>query len=68
VLRVEQTGPHTIALDIAVAREGTLKPAAVLGAILGIDAAVLPLVRIHKLATHFHRTAPTEPPLVVAAS
>jgi radical SAM-linked protein len=63
---LEQPGPERLVLEIAVGRDGTLRPNAVVGALLGLDAATLPSLRVHKLATRFRTTA--DPAAVTTSS
>jgi len=53
-------------LEIAVGRDGTLRPNAVVGALLGLDAATLPSLRVHKLVTRFRAAA--DPAAVTTSS
>jgi radical SAM-linked protein len=54
---LEQPGPERLVLEIAVGRDGTLRPNAVVGALLGLDATTLPALRVHKLETRFRPAA-----------
>jgi hypothetical protein len=63
---LEQHGPERLVLEIAVGRDGTLRPNAVVGALLGLDAATLPSLRVHKLATRFRAAA--DPAAVTTSS
>ena len=52
-------GPGRLRLELAVGPEGSLRPAALVGELLGLPAATLPTLRVHKVATRFHdRTTP----------
>jgi radical SAM family uncharacterized protein/radical SAM-linked protein len=55
-----------LVMDVAVGRDGTLKPGLVVDELLGLGADVVPVLRVHKLATRFH--APAEPASLSAAS
>jgi radical SAM family uncharacterized protein/radical SAM-linked protein len=44
-------GPRRLHLDVAVGRDGTLKPGVLVGALLDLPDTALPLLRIHKHAT-----------------
>ena len=64
ITALEQPGPERLVVEIAVGRDGTLRPSAVVGALLGLDAATLPALRVHKLATRFHTASvPTAAPV-----
>jgi radical SAM family uncharacterized protein/radical SAM-linked protein len=54
VTALEVVRPGCLALEIAVGPAGTLRPGAVVAALLGLPADVLPALRTHKLATRFH--------------
>lgn len=60
---LELAGPDRIAMEVAVEPEGTPKPGAVLGPLLGLDDEALRRLRVHKVATRFRR-----PPTAAAAS
>jgi hypothetical protein len=51
------TGPGRLRLELAVESSGGVKPSAVVGALLAIAEAELPVLRVHKVATHFHTPA-----------
>ena len=53
------TGPGRLRLELAVESSGGVKPSAVVGALLEIAEAELPVLRVHKVATHFHTPAQT---------
>ena len=53
-------------LEVTVASEGTLKPSAIVGALLDLPDTVPPALRVHKLATRFRAAAP-EPAALAAA-
>src|SRR5262249_20187436 len=46
-----QPGPQTLAIELAVGPDGTLKPGVVVGTLLELPDAVVPLLRVHKRAT-----------------
>ncbi len=50
---LELAGPARLAMEIAVEPEGTLKPSALLGPLLGLDAEAVRALRVHKTATRF---------------
>jgi radical SAM-linked protein len=50
-------GPRRVRLEVAVEREGTLKPELVVGELLGIPHAERPILHVHKVATRFHDPA-----------
>jgi radical SAM-linked protein len=50
-------GPHRLRLELAVGPEGTVKPGAVVGALLDIPAAAVAQLRVHKVATRFRAAA-----------
>jgi radical SAM family uncharacterized protein/radical SAM-linked protein len=51
------TGPRRLRLELAVEPTGGVKPSAVVGALLELEEAELPVLRVHKVATHFHTPA-----------
>src|SRR5262245_11838343 len=55
---LEQPGPERLVLEIAVGRDRTLRPNALVGALLGLDAATLPSLRVHQLAPRFRPACP----------
>jgi radical SAM-linked protein len=57
VRRLAQTGPGRLRLELAVEPSGGVKPSAVVGALLAIADSELPVLRVHKVATHFHAPA-----------
>src|SRR5262249_57021208 len=57
ITALEQPGPERLVVEIAVRRDRTLPPSAGGGALLGLDAATPPALRLPKLATPVH-TAP----------
>ena len=52
-----RTAPQRLRLELAIGPEGTVKPGALLAALLPIAPEAVPTVRIHKLATRFHAAA-----------
>jgi len=54
---LEVTGPQRLLVELAVGPAGTLRPGAVVGALLGIPPDVVPTLRVHKLATRFREPA-----------
>jgi radical SAM family uncharacterized protein/radical SAM-linked protein len=65
VTALEVLTPQRLALEITMGPDGTLRPSAVVAALLELPADALPALRTHKLATRF-RAAPE--PATVAAS
>jgi Uncharacterized protein conserved in bacteria (DUF2344) len=65
VTALEVVAPQRLALEITMGREGTLRPSAVVAALLDLPPDALPALQMHKLATRFH-AAPE--PAAVAAS
>lgn len=61
-----QVGADRLVMDVAVGRDGTLKPGLVVDELLGLGADVVPILRVHKLATRFHD--PAQPASLSAAS
>jgi len=57
VRKLAHTGPGRLRLELAVEPSGGVKPSAVVGALLAITDAELPVLRVHKVATHFHAPA-----------
>ena len=57
VRRLAPAGPLQLRLDLAVSRDGSLKPELLIGELLHIPLAERPLLRVHKIATRF-RTPP----------
>jgi radical SAM family uncharacterized protein/radical SAM-linked protein len=53
VVSLAQTGPATLALELAAGPAGTLKPNMVVAALLDLPADAAPLLRIHKRTTRF---------------
>jgi radical SAM-linked protein len=53
---LELVGPQRLRLELAVGPEGTLKPAALLGALLPLGPDDLAVLRVHKIATRFHES------------
>jgi hypothetical protein len=51
---LSQTGPGRLRLELVVESTGGIKPSAVVGALLALAEAELPVLRVHKVATHFH--------------
>jgi radical SAM family uncharacterized protein/radical SAM-linked protein len=60
-----QVGDRLV-MDVAVGRDGTLKPGLLLDELFGLGADVVPILRVHKLATRFHD--PAQPASLSAAS
>jgi radical SAM family uncharacterized protein/radical SAM-linked protein len=58
---LDVAAPQRLALELAVGPEGTLKPAALIGALLPIPAEDLPTLRVHKVATRFREGPPHLP-------
>jgi len=56
---LELLGPLALAVEVAVEPEGTLKPGALLGPLLGLDGDTLALLRVHKVSTRFREPAAT---------
>jgi radical SAM family uncharacterized protein/radical SAM-linked protein len=54
VTAVEVVTPQRLAIEIAVGPDGTLRPSAVVAALLDLPPGALPALRTHKLATRFH--------------
>src|SRR5262249_46753549 len=54
-------GPQRLRLEVQVAPEGTLKPGPPLGLLLDLPSDSEALLRVHKLATRFHGSAPDHP-------
>jgi hypothetical protein len=54
---VALAGPGRLRLELAVESSGGVKPSAVVGALLALADAELPVLRVHKVATHFHPPA-----------
>jgi len=54
-------GPQRLRLEVQVAPEGTLKPGPLLGLLLDLPSDAEALLRVHKLATRFHGSAPDHP-------
>ena len=50
-------GPGRLRLELAVEPSGGIKPSAVVGALLELPDAELPVLRVHKVETHFHTPA-----------
>jgi radical SAM-linked protein len=50
-------GPQRLRVELAVEPTGGVKPSAVVGALLRLEDAELPVLRVHKVATHFHTPA-----------
>ncbi len=65
-VELSQVGDDRLVMEVEVSLEGTLKPGLVLGELLALDADVVPVLRVHKVATRFH--APAEPAILPAAS
>ena len=59
-------GPARLAIEIAVAADGTLRPGAVAGALLDLSPDSISRLRVHKVATRFRPAAP-EPTALAAA-
>jgi radical SAM family uncharacterized protein/radical SAM-linked protein len=57
VRALADAGPHRLRLELAVGPEGTVKPGAVVGALLDIPAADVAQLRVHKVATRFRAAA-----------
>ncbi len=57
VTALEMVAPQRLALEIAVGPDGTLRPSAIVAALLELPPDALPALRTHKLATRF-RAAP----------
>jgi hypothetical protein len=53
-MRRRCTGAET---GVAGAPPGGVKPSAVVGALLELEEAEVPVLRVHKVATHFHPPA-----------
>ncbi len=61
---LEVVAPQRLAVEIAKSPEGMLRPGVILGELLGLDGAVLPSLRVHKVATRF-ASRPADVPVVV---
>ena len=57
VQALDVSGPQRLVVELAVGPTGTVRPGALVGALLGIPADVLPTLRVHKLATRFRDPA-----------
>jgi radical SAM-linked protein len=57
VRALDLAGPGRLRLEMAVEPSGGLKPSAVVGALLQLGDAELPVLRVHKVATRFHASA-----------
>jgi radical SAM family uncharacterized protein/radical SAM-linked protein len=65
VTALELASPSRLVVEIAVGREGTLRPGAVVAALLGLDAESGTALGVHKLATRFH---PAPEPVAAAGA
>jgi radical SAM family uncharacterized protein/radical SAM-linked protein len=54
VTALEIASPSRLVVEIVVGPGGTLRPGAIVAALLGLDATAAAAVRVHKLATRFH--------------
>jgi radical SAM-linked protein len=51
------TGPGLLRVELAVEPSGGVKPSVVVAALLALAETELPVLRVHKVATHFHTPA-----------
>ncbi len=65
VTALEVLAPQRLVIEITMGAEGTLRPSAVVAALLDLPPAALPALRTHKLATRFH---PAPEPAAAAAA
>jgi radical SAM family uncharacterized protein/radical SAM-linked protein len=57
VRTLEHTADTRLRLEIAIGPDGTVKPLALVAALLGLSADAAPLLRVHKIATRFRAPA-----------
>jgi hypothetical protein len=57
VTALEVVSPSRLVIEIAVGPEGTLRPSAIVAALLDLDAAAATMLAVHKIATRFHATS-----------
>jgi radical SAM family uncharacterized protein/radical SAM-linked protein len=57
VTALEVVSPSRLVIEIAVGPEGTLRPSAIVAALLELDAAAATMLAVHKIATRFHATS-----------
>ena len=57
VTALEVVSPSRLVIEIAVGPEGTLRPSAIVAALLDLDAGAATMLAVHKIATRFHATS-----------
>ncbi len=57
VTHLAATGDHRLVVEISVVAAGTLRPSAVVGALLDLPPEAVPRLRVHKVATRFQHAA-----------
>ena len=57
VTALEHVSPSRLVIEIAVGPEGTLRPSAIVAALLDLDAGAATMLAVHKVATRFHATS-----------
>jgi radical SAM family uncharacterized protein/radical SAM-linked protein len=61
VQALRQSAPQQVRVEVAVGPGGTLKPGALLGALLDLPADAIPSLRVHKVSTRFRAAADARP-------
>ncbi len=59
VTALEVAAAQRLVLELAVGPDGTLRPSAVIAALLGLSPEAVPALRMHKIATRFHAAPET---------